>query len=70
MLSLAWILGGALFLYFGFFTLVLLDGPVLETNFIENSIQRVSPQLHGTIGEVFQVIYYPLIWLVKKSGLV
>lgn len=69
MLALAWILGGVAFLYFGFFMALLLDGPVLKTNVIEDGIRNVSPQLHSSIGEVIQVVYAPLIWLVRKAGL-
>jgi len=69
MISFAWIFGAVVFLYFGIFAALVVDGPVLKTNVIENSIRSVSPELHSSVGDVLQVVYSPLIWLAEKGGL-
>jgi hypothetical protein len=66
----AWIVAGGFFLYFGVFAALIVDGPILHSNVIENSVRSVSPELHTAVGEILQVVYFPLLWVARRTGLI
>lgn len=62
------ILGGGAAAYFGLFGLLYVDGFLLNTRVFEQLLEKLGPNMGRILSGFLELIYYPLIMLLKLTG--
>ncbi|MSR57691.1 MAG: hypothetical protein EXS05_08465 [Planctomycetaceae bacterium] len=63
-------LGGVSAGYFGLFGLLCVDGVLLKTRVLERMLEKIGPNLAQSLSGFLELIYAPLLFLLKFTGAV